>query len=145
MTLIISFALSNPIFSVHARCSGVTTECLEFDTTFLTVPFFCAIFALAMSLLMHLRGASFTVIYEIHCFSTLSETSKSVINTNIRLISWNMLHKLPLIRFLDIYATHASSLYGIFLSIVTFSGSHSTLPYVKTIREHVSSSWYYIT
>ena len=141
VTLSICIASSNPIFSVHARCSGVTKECLEFSTNLLTVPFLCAIFALALPLIMLLRAISFTLIADINRPSAVSATRESVINTKIRLLSWNMSLGLTLFLFLDIYTTHYFSLYGMFLYIVTFVGYHSASPSVKKIRAQVSNSW----
>ena len=139
VTLIIFFALYNPIFSVRAKFSGVATECLVFATTYLTVPFLCDIFTLAFTLLMRLGAAFFTFIDFINCSSAISSTSESVIDTKIRLPLWKISLRLPLLRFPDIPATHAPSLYGIFMFVVTFSVSHLTPPYINNMWVQVST------
>ena len=70
------FALYHPIFIVHAKCSGVTMECLEFDTTFLTVPFLCAIFTLVLSLIMQIGANSLSFIAEANTSSAVYATSE---------------------------------------------------------------------
>ena len=138
----ICFAWSNPIFSVRAKYSGVTTECLEFATTLLNVPFLCAIFDLALPLLMRLGAASFTLISDTNRYSAVSATSESLTDPKIRSLSWRKSISQPLLCFLDISVTHASSPYGMLMYIVIFSGSHSTSPSVKTIWAHISNLWY---
>ena len=142
VTLSIWFDLSNPIFSVRAKYSGVTTECLEFSTTLLTNQFLCAIFALDLAILMQLGAASFTLIAGTNGPSAVSATSELVNYPKIRSLLWKKSVGPPLIYFLDIYATHALYPYSMFMSIVTFYGSHYTSMSVKTMREQVSNSWY---
>ena len=116
-------------------------EYIEFDTTLLTVPFLCDMFALALTLLMRLGAASFAFIYDINSSSAVSTTSETFINPKIRSLLCKISLKPPLIRFLDISATHALSLYGMFLSVVTFFGSYLTFPSVKNLWAQVFNSW----
>ena len=139
VTLSTCFALSNPVFSFRAKYSGFTMECLEFDTTFLTVPFLCAIFTLVLSLIMQIGANSLSFIADTYPSSTVYATSESVTEPKIRSLSWKKSVGLTFLRFLDIYATHASSQYSIFTSIVTFAGFHSTSPYVNAIWAQVSN------
>ena len=135
VNLRICFDLSNLIFSVRAKYSGVTMECLEFATTLLIVPFWGTIFTLALLLLIWLGTASFTLIDDTNPYSAVSTTSELVTNPKIRWLTWKKSVGLTLLRFLYISATHDSSQYGMFLSIVTFTGSHYTLPSINTMCE----------
>ena len=143
VSLIICFALSNPIFSVLAGYSGVITECLKFLTTFLDAPFLHTIFALDFPLLMCLGAASFIFIADINRSRSVSATSESVINPEIRFLSWKMTLGPPFLSFLDISEAHDFSPYDMFLSIVTFRGFHSTPPSVENMWEQVSNLLYY--
>ena len=129
--------LYNPIYSVCAKSSGVTTERLEFSNTFLTVPLLCYIIDLSLPLIMRFGDVYFTFIVEINHSSDVSSTIESVINPKTRSLLWKISLGPPLLQFLDIYATHALSLYGMFLSIVTFYGYHLTSPCDKTMWAQV--------
>ena len=91
---------------------------------------------------MQLGAASFTLIAGTNGPSAVSATSELVNYPKIRSLLWKKSVGPPLIYFLDIYATHALSPYSMFMSIVTFYGSHYTSMSVKTMREQVSNSWY---
>ena len=145
VNLSIYFSLSNTILFVCARCSGVITECLEFDTNFLTVLFLHSIFAFDLPSLMRLGAVSFTFIANIYLFISVPTTSESVIDPKIMSLSWKMSLGTPLLWLLDIYATHYLSPYGMFLSVVTFSGSYSTSPSFKTMWSQGSKLYSYGT
>ena len=141
VNLIIFFVLSNSMFIVCAKYSGVTTEFLELATTLLTVTFLCDIFYLDLKLLMRIGAAYCTFIDKINVSSAVSTTSELVTDLNTRWLSWKKSARKPLLHLLDIYATYDSSPYGMFLSIVKISGSYYPSPYIKTMWAKFSNQW----
>ena len=94
-------------------------------------PFFVPFFDFSFPLLIHLGAASFTFISETNRSRVVFFTSELVTDPKIRSLSWKKSVVPPLLRFQDFSATHASSLYGVFMYIVPFYGYHSTSPSVK--------------
>ena len=74
--------------------------------------------------------------------SALYATSESITDPKIRSLSWKKSVGPPLLHSLDIYATHALTPFGMFLSIVTFAESHSSSLFVKSMWGNVSNYWY---